>query len=67
MEAQGRFPDLPKLIELRCKNTQVFSVLVQHFFFFKIGPELASVANLPLFLLSPKPQYIVVYPSCRSF
>ena len=34
----------------------------------KMGPELTSIANLPLFfLLSPKPQCVVVYPSCRSF
>ena len=30
------------------------------FFFWKVGPELTSVANLPLFFFSPKPQYIVV-------
>ena len=34
----------------------------------KIGPELTSVANLPLFCFcSPMPLYIVVYPSGRSF
>ena len=34
----------------------------------KIGPEPASVANLPLFFFSStKPQDIVVYPSCKSF
>ena len=44
------------------------------FFFFKvgflmrkIGPELTPIANLPLFFSSPKPQYIVVYPRCKSF
>ena len=41
------------------------------FFFFlvrKIGPELTSVANLPLFFFfSPKPQYIVVYSSRKLF
>ena len=39
-----------------------FSFLVR-----KIGPELTSVAKLPLSFFSPKPQYIVVYRSCRSF
>ncbi|XP_070084693.1 olfactory receptor family 5 subfamily L member 1D isoform X5 [Equus caballus] len=33
----------------------------------KIGPKLISVANLPLFIFSSKPQYIVVYYSCKSF
>ena len=35
----------------------------------KIGPELTSVANLPLFFFpfSPNTQYMVVYLSCRSF
>ena len=41
------------------------------FFFFcflvrKIGPEVTSVTNLPLFF-SPKPQYMVVHPSWQSF
>ena len=34
----------------------------------EIVPELTSVANIPLFFFSsPKPQYVVVYPSCKSF
>ena len=36
------------------------------FFFEEIGPELRSVVNPPLFFFSPRPQYIVAYPSCRS-
>ena len=33
----------------------------------KIGPEVTSVASLPLwFSFPPKSQYIVAYPSCRS-
>ena len=39
-------------------------------FFFRLAPELTSVATLffLLLLLLPKaPQYIVVYSSCRSF
>ena len=37
------------------------------FFFLvrKIGPELTSVANLPLFIFSPKSQYTAVYYSCE--
>ena len=38
-------------------------------YFFEIGPEQTSVANLllPFFPPSLKLQYMVVYPSCRSF
>ena len=32
-------------------------------FSFSSGPELTSVANLPLFFPSPKPQCIIVYSS----
>ena len=38
-------------------------------FFLKVGPELTSVVNffVLLLVLARAPQYIVVYPSCRSF
>ena len=51
-----------------------FLTFVHRSFFFKvyflvrkIGPELTSVANLPVHSLPSKLQYIVVYPSCKSF
>ena len=56
-------------------STQFLMINLLTFFFYvcflvrKIGPELTSVANLPLFSFfsSPKPQHIAVYPSRRSF
>ena len=52
---------------LELKSFFFFFLFLIHFLVRKIGPELTSVSNLALLFFSPKPQYIIVHPSCKSF
>ena len=53
--------------QIMARISDFFSFYKVCFLVRKMGPELTSVANLSLLPFSPKSQYTVVYPSCRSF
>ena len=67
----ARAPEFPRdQVEAHSPElTSSFFLIDVIVFLLKIGPELTSVANLPLFFLffSSRPQYIVVDSSCRYF